>query len=383
MRATMTVLVMSCFYLLTVGAAAQDAPGQVTAQGIGVGSNRAEALINAKRDAIEKGIGQILLSQTEVENFMVKKDQIITKTMGSVKSYEVISEKKTPDNYVEITIKAVLSRSAMREDLAAFQILIESMNKPRVMVIVAENNVGSEEPSNKAAETAIIKFLRDPYEFELVDPQVTATIRASRQKMAELNGNPAEAAAIGSQYGAEVVIIGSAVSREAKQLTASLGGMLSVQADVSLKAINCTTARIIGAANGHGARVHISPNTAGTMAIGIAANKAIKDLLDVIVKEWQSQLNNGMPISVSIKGVTTFSKKKNILLTFSGVSAIAATRERSWDGTSGLLTLDIQYKGNLDGFASKMDGFKLKSGGGSLAVTGTSGAAITLVLQAM
>lgn len=355
----------------------------IVAEGSGMGVNRQEALMAAKRAAIEKGIGVVLLSQTEVENFMVKRDQVVTKTMGAVKSYEVVSESKAPDGLFQIKIKAVLSRSTMRDDLASFHILIESMNKPRVMVIIAENNVGNEEPTNKAAETAVIQFLRDPYEFEVVDPQVTASIRASEQKMASVAGDPAAAAAIGSQYGAEVVITGNAVGREAKGMSQNLGGMVSVQADVTLKVINCTTGRIIGTANGHGARVHISPNTAGTQALGKAANAAIKDLLDVIIKEWQNQLNNGVPISLTINNVTTFRTKKAVVQTLRAISNIASVRERGWNGTSKVFKVDVQYKGTVDGLCTRIDGFKLKNAGGSFAVTGVTGTAVTLMAEAM
>jgi hypothetical protein len=215
----------------------------IVAEGSGEGANPEEALLAAKRNAVEKGIGTILLSQTEIENFQLKRDQVITKTIGAVKSYEKISEGKTDGGYFEVKIKAVLSRSAMREDLAAFAILIESMNKPRTMVLIDENNIGTAEPNNSAAETAILQFLKDPYEFELIDPKASAAIRSSQEKMAELAGDAAAAAHIGSQNGAEVIITGSAVSREAKGVNQNLGGMVSAQADVTLRAINCTTLR--------------------------------------------------------------------------------------------------------------------------------------------
>jgi len=41
------------------------------------------------------------------------------------------------------------------------------------------------------------------------------------------------------------------VSREAKQLSQNLGGMVSAQADVTLRAINCSTGSIIGTASAH------------------------------------------------------------------------------------------------------------------------------------
>jgi len=215
-------LTLRCAFLVVAPVVAQQKPAEdVVAEGQGIGANKQEALMAAKRDAIEKGIGMILLSQTEVENFMVKRDQIVTKTLGAVKSYDVLKEGTAADGSYEMRIKAVLSRQTMRDDLAAFQILIESMDKPRIMVIINENNVGNNEPSNAATETAIIKFLRDPYEFEIVDPNISADIKKSQQKLAALDGDAKAAAAIGAQYGAEVILTGSAVSREATGMSAN------------------------------------------------------------------------------------------------------------------------------------------------------------------
>jgi hypothetical protein len=355
----------------------------IIAEGSGEGANPEEALINAKRNAIEKGIGTMLLSQTEIENFQVKRDQIISKTMGSVKSYEKLSEGKMADGYFEVKIKAVLSRSSINRDLAAFQILIESMNKPRTMVVIDENNVGNAEPNNSAAETAILQFLKDPYEFELVDPKASAAIRESQEKMANLAGDATAAARLGSQNGAEVIITGSAVSREAKSINQNLGGMVSAQADVTLRAINCTSGSIIGTASAHAAMVHISPNTAGSQAITKASQKAIKDLLDRIIKEWQNQQNNGVSLSLTIGGVTTFRIKNDLIQTFNGVPNVSAVHERNWDMQSKILTVDIMYKGNANGFCTRIDGFKLKSGAGSLAVSGLNGLQVSLLVQAM
>lgn len=378
------MLVLCAGFLLVFGAglvAAQDE--NILAEGTGTGANPEEALISAKRNAIEKGIGTILLSQTEIENFQVKRDQIITKTLGSVKSYEKISEGKTTDGFFEVKIKAALSRSSISQDLAAFHILIESMDKPRTMVLIDENNVGTAEPNNSAAEAAILQFLKDPYEFELVDPKASAAIRSSEEKMAGIAGDAAAAARLGSLNGAEVIITGSAVSREAKGMTQNLGGMVSVPADVTLRAINCTTGSIIGTAQAHAAMVHISANTAGTQAITKASQKAIKDLLDKIIKEWQNQQNNGMSLSLTINGVTTFRLKNDLIQTLTWVPNVSAVHERNWDMQSKLLMVDIQYKGNANGFCTRIDGFKLKSGAGSIAVSGINGLRVTLQVQAM
>ncbi len=368
-----TILSCCCF--------AQQHSADIVAEGFGMGSNESEALMAAKRDAVEKGIGMVLLSRTEIENFQLKRDQVITKTMGAVKSYETISRQKSPDGLFELKIKAVLSRATMHEDLAAFHILLATMDKPKVMVIIKENNVGNEEPTNKAAETALIAFLTDPYDFDVVDPSVAASIRTSRQKMAQLTGDAAEAATIGATYGAEVLITGDAVGRVAEELSKNLGGMKSVQADVTLRAINCTTGRIIASGSGHGAKVHISPHTAGSQAIAQAANKAVKGLLDAIIRDWNQQINNGIPLMVHIKGVGSFRTKSSVIQTLEGIPGVAAVRERGWNAQSGILETDVQYKGNANGFCTKADSHKLRQGGGSILVTGLKGARIDLVLQ--
>jgi hypothetical protein len=371
------------FLSLLLLAGLSFAQDEIIAEGSGQGTNRDEALMAAKRSAVEKGIGTVLLSQTEVENFVLKRDQIITKTVGTVKSYDVVSESKTPDGLIDITIKAVLSKTSLHEDLAAFHILIESMNKPRTMVIIQENNVGNQEPTNSSGEIAVLGFLKDPYEFDLIDPQVTSSIKASQQKMAELAGDPAAAAKLGSGYGAEVIISGSAVARIAEGISQNLGGMVSAQADVTLRAINCTTGRIIGSSSAHAAKVHISSNTAGNQAIQKASVDAAKKLLDAIIKDWQGQLNNGVGLSVSITGVATFRSKAAIVQTIEGVSGVSAVRERDWDGTSKVLEIDVVYKGNANGFCNRIDGLKMKTGGGSLAVSGIEGTRISLIAQVM
>jgi len=367
--------------LLSFGiASAQDT---FDVEGQGVGANQNEALTAAKRDAIEKGIGMILLSQTEIENFQVKRDLVLTKTIGAVKNYQILSQLTEADGLLKIKIKATVSKSAMRDDLAAFQILIESMDKPKVMIVINESNIDNDDPGNASAETAITSVLKDPYGFEIVDQKIVSTIKSNKQKMASLAGNDVEAAALGTQFGAEVLITGSAISRRAEALSKDLGGMISVQADVTIKAISCATGRVIASAAEHAAKVHVSPQTAGTQAIAVAADKCTKKMLDALIKDWQNQANNGMPINISVNNVATFRIKNNVIQTLKGIAGVSGVYERNWNGQSGLFTVDIQYKGNPNGLATKVDGYKMANGGGSLAVTGINGQEITLSVQAL
>lgn len=368
-------------YSVVVPVAAQD--DNFLAQGRGTGTNHHKALIAAKRDAIEKGIGMILLSPSEIENFHLKRDVVINKTVGTVTNFEIIAEAKEPDGNTTVTLKALIAKNTLRKDLSTFNILIESMSKPRVMILIDENNIGTRVPDNRAAESAIFTYLTTPYGFDLIDPNVATSIKSSPQKMVDLQGNLAATSALGTQYGAEVIITGTAISRTSEQMSHNLGGMVSVQADITLKAINCTTGRIIGTATDHAAKVHISPQTAGNQAIAKAATRAAGKLLDTIIADWQDQLTNGVTLHLTINTVATFRTKKAIVATLEGLPHVCTVRERAWNKQSAQLQIDLIYKGNPNIFSSKIDGYKMKTGGGSLAVTGVNGQAITLAAQTL
>lgn len=364
---------ISALFITPLFAQKKKAVGDIIAEGTGLGVNTSEALMAAKRDAVEQGIGVMLISQTEVENFMVQRDVVISKTVGSVQKYDIISETKNSDGLIEIKIKARISRSTMKSNLVAFKILLESMNKPKVMVIVKEKYQDEYSATNMASENAIIAKLKNPYEFEMVDPSVVANIKASEQQMASLEGNPKAAASIGTMNGAEVIIVGTAQAVEAKNLAFDLGGMKSVQGDISLRAINCTTGRIIATGKGHAAKVHINPNTAGVNALTVASGKAVDVLIEKIITDWNNQINNGIQISVTITGVQTYRQSNAIVQTFQTMPGVVSAKNRGWSSEGAVIKLDVQYKGNVDGFCSKADGYKMKSTGGSLSITTVNG----------
>jgi hypothetical protein len=158
---------------------------------------------------------------------------------------------------------------------------------------------------------------------------------------------------------------------------------VSVQADVTLKALNCHSGSIMGTSQGHAAKVHLNPNTAGNQAIAQASQKAIEKLLDAIIKDWQNVQNNGALLNITVSGVTSFRLKNDIVLSLQALSGVTAVRERNWDGQSKALTVDVQYKGNANGFCTRIDGYKMKSGSGSVSVSSVNGNAISLIVQAM
>lgn len=338
----------------------KTAGGDIVVVVEGFGANASEAMINAKRSAVEKGIGTVIQSETEVKNFMVNKDVIITHTMGAVKSVQKLSETKGPDGVITLKIRAVVSAAKIHDDLAALRILQESMDKPRVMVMIKESNVGQDVPDNPAAETEIIRYLTEK-EFELVDPAAVEKLKKQEQAIQAMNGNVAAAAAIGADAGAEIIITGTAVSRVAKGISNQLGGMKSCQADVSVKVIVCATAKIVAAKNQHAAVVHISPQSGGNKAITQAARKIMAGyVFEKIVSSWQNVINNGIPLRVVVGNVRNFKISSAVIRGIKNISSsVVKVTKRNWNKGTGMLELEVKYKGNSDGFCERVDGLTL------------------------
>jgi hypothetical protein len=323
----------------------------------GLSSTKADALTQAKRDAVEKGIGMILQSETEVKNFMVEKDVVLTKTMGAVKSYQVLSETQESDGNWKIKISAVVSKADISKELAALRILLESMDKPRMMVLIRESHGGQFSPDYKAAETAVLDFLTSK-EFNMVDPgQVAALLGSDDESIRKATeGDAVAAAKLGRDNGAENIIVGNAVASVGAP-NAMLAGMSSGQADLTIKVINCATGKIIVAKQEHAAKPHISPETAMTQAVAAVANKVMdQKVFAKIVETWQDVVNNGTELAVTVSNVKAFKDASAVKATLTGLGgSVVKITQRGWDKNAGILTLTVLFKGNAEAFCNLAD----------------------------
>ena len=115
--------------LCLVGFAALQ--GQVlTATGTGYGLIKDAATEQAKRDAVEQGLGAYMTSTTTVTATSIE-DNIYSKAQGFVKSFKVTKESKGPDGNWEITIEAEVTDmiDQVMADEAALQTLLNAMNR--------------------------------------------------------------------------------------------------------------------------------------------------------------------------------------------------------------------------------------------------------------
>jgi hypothetical protein len=363
-------VIMAITLLFTVNAYASGQEGDVPIEADGYGATRDAALLAAKREAVSSGIGTVLISETEVENFTLKKDLVLTRTIGAVRSIKVLEEGRDGSSF-HVRISAVVSMSSIKDDLGALKILLESMDKPRMMVLIRE------EDSN-AAETAVLDFLNQK-DFELVDAAAVAALLEKDEALIRkaTEGDPMAAAQLGAANGAEFVIVGKVVKSSADNKLLAEAGLLSGQASITARVVNCSNGKIIASKSARGAAAHIDLRIAQENASDKAARKLMdRELFETIVSAFQDMANNGITLEVTVDNVGDYRTQKAVQETI-GKAEVSSVSKRGFGG--GKLQLAVVFRGSADAFADVMDGKEVL--GRKMAVTGIAGSRVSISLR--
>ncbi len=306
---------------------------------------RDAAIEDAQKRAVEQAIGIMIDSQTQVENYQLISDKILSQIKGYITRYNVTGEGQE-SGLLRVRITADVSMGRLNDDLSAIGILMSQMHKPRTMIMIAEQNVGRDvnawwtgaqaETDLGAVEHAFMeKFTERGFEFidhEVASREIKVT---APYRVPDLSA--AQAKTLGSQADAEVVIIGKALAKSYGDVG---GGMKSVQADLTAKAVRTDTGQVIAASSVHAAAVHITEISAGTEALKKAANLAADDMMTKILAAYSKEAGGTRPVAITVTGLskTQFVKFKDVLR--NQVRGIKDLHERSFTGTTAKISVD-------------------------------------------
>jgi hypothetical protein len=320
--------------------------GVAAIQGNARGIARDAALEDAQKRAVEQAIGILIDSQTRVENYQLISDKILAQTRGYIKRYAITGE-NTDSGLLRVRIDAEIALSRLKNDLSGIGILPGRVHKPRTMVMVAEQNIGrevtawwmgarGEQTAVSVVENAFMdKFTKKGFEF--IDHQIAIKKIALTGADRTLDLAEAQAVTLAAQADAEVVIIGKASARLYGDIG---GGMKSVQADLTARAVRIDTGQVIATATTHAAAVHISEIAAGTAALDKAANQAAEEMIGKILAVYSGETAGTRSVNIAIAGLnkTQFAKFKDVLL--KQVRGIRDLHERSFNGTTARISVD-------------------------------------------
>jgi hypothetical protein len=354
MRSLKVLVLLICITAVAAAPALAQETRSVSAEGVAAIQGNArdiardQAIEDAQKRAVEQAVGILIDSQTQVENYQLISDKILSQTKGYITRYSVAKE-SVDSGLLRVLINAEDSLGKLTDDLSGIGILLGQMHKPRTMIMIAEQNIGHEwyawwwghqgqqMDMGVVENTFIDVFTQKGFEFIDHDAAERNIKVSSAYKIQDLTVE--QARTLGNQADAEVVIVGKAVAKLFGDIG---GGMKSAQADLSVRAIRTDTGQVLASATTHGAAVHITPETAGTEALKKAANTASEQMIEKILAVYSKEAGGTKSVNITISGLnkTQFVKFKDVLK--NQVRVIKDVHERSFTNNTAKISVDAK-----------------------------------------
>jgi hypothetical protein len=244
----------------------------------------------------------------------------------------------------------------------------QAADKPKIMILIQEKVMGvfgttGWEVPTQAELTLMEKFNRLGY--VVVDPQVVRKNLLQAKGLRLLAADDKGAAATGLQHGAELAIVGTAISKPAGD---KLFGtqMLSIQATVTARVVQTDIARVIATGTATSSKVHIDQVQGGVLAIQEATQQLADDLIAKMQTAYVSSGGAGSPgrVALNISGLVSYRHLDFILNFFeTKVNGVQGVHLDSFN--SGIADVALTYQGATDDLARKLakerfKGFRLE-----------------------
>jgi len=356
------IVILCCFMVPVVIASQTDTSSKVIeTDGAGVVINndtalaRDNAIKDSLRKAVEQAVGTVISSETVVQNFEVINDNIYARSQGYIQNYMILKE-NISDGLYRVTIRATVSMGSIKDDLRALGFLMAQKGMPRLMVVIAEQNVGQSHPTyywdsvdlSVAENVFQSNFLQDGFTF--VDrAAVQGELKSVTTRGTDLNNNVA--ARLGKKVDAELVIVGKAFAKAAGNVAGT--SMRSLQANVTARAVRTDNGMVIASGAEHGAAVHIDDITGGSEAIKKATEKLAENIKTQIIAKWQSEISSAGLVSLTVRQIKSYADfmklKDSLKEEMRGVKNVYIRKMEA-----GVAQMDVEYEGSALSLADNL-----------------------------
>ena len=186
---------------------------------------------------------------------------------------------------------------------------------PRVMVIVDEKSLGT--IATAEVEAMAVKKLT-ALDVPVVDQDMVRANIARSQQMLATAGDNRGAAALGTQFGADIVLIGEAVAKPSARRIADTN-LRSYQAVATLRAVRTDNSATLAAASEDVTQVGLEDVSGSAKALRAAGEKALDAILPEMLAKWtpanaSGEAANAFPhrVEMTVGGVDQMWKLKAI-----------------------------------------------------------------------
>ncbi|MBU0678413.1 MAG: hypothetical protein KJ626_09865 [Verrucomicrobia bacterium] len=178
---------------------------------------------------------------------------------------------------------------------------------PKVMLLIEEKNLGTI-PTAEVEALAYRAFLDEGV--ELVDQEmVRANLKKSQTSM-KMAGDSRGAAALGMQFGADIVVVGEAVAKPSARRIAE-SNLRTYEAVVTLRAVHTESSKALASASEVTSIIALEDISGSSKALKSAGKKAVDRLIPELMAGWEEVVAGG------VSGDLT-----HMTLTFGGVDQL-------------------------------------------------------------
>ena len=294
----------------------------------GSGSTYKLAVSNAVRNAIEQVAGLYMKTESEVNNFNFVKDNILSKSEGFCKSYDIL-QKKSENGIWSVSIKAIVAESELESELENYGVIIGEIGNPRMLVFYSEDTPKHLKPFSKQAIIRINQFLLDRG-FNVSDfDQLEEVMESDSEWNSDLGVPVTKVQELAKKFNADIFVTVA--------IDENFDGKKTKKARVITNMFTTTTAKKLGVEIG-GSRKVLTKTSITNDLIDEAVASAIPGMMKRAMNKWKNWKNSGKIFIVEFlnlpKGGRTKLQLKRIIKKYS-------TNYKNTSGTK----YEINFKG--------------------------------------
>jgi len=330
------------------------------------------ATLDAFRRAIEKVVGiyvesdfsatqRELVRNNQSDFYSRVQDKLVQKAKGFIKTYKVLSSKKTGDVY-KVTLRAHVFESKLKAELKSLADLIAAAGNPKLMMVLQEVIVRGGEKT-VSGPAPIASYLRERlmgmgFEFRAKDKAANSaddSLAAYDAWRAEVNG----IATMARAAGADILVDGRIEIRDLGKVTKEMAGgldalvgMTKIEFIGSVRGVNAATGEIVASYTVHQSEMGTDFDRALFRGLRGSSRKkknwnvidrTFAKLLEDAKKSFEKTAKKGQAYEVRLSNATSFRKQVGpFIAALKAISGVSAVTQKSFG--DGELVVDLLCK---------------------------------------